>query len=231
MFEVVLVRHGQSVWNKENLFTGWKDVELSEKGIEEAIHAGELLKEHGYQFDEAYTSVLKRAIKTCWLALESSDQMFIPVTRAWQLNERHYGGLTGKNKKETAEKYGEEQLLKWRRSYSTLPPLLEEDNPYYQEMSDHYARVGIKNVPKAESLATTVDRLVPFWENDIAPKIKAGKKILIAAHGNSLRALIKHIANISEEDIIKLEIPTGSPLVYKLDEKLNAVESFYLKDL
>lgn len=230
MFEIVFVRHGQSEWNKQNLFTGWMDVSLSEQGIEEAKQAGILLKEKGYQFDEAYTSVLKRAIKTCWLILENSNQMFVPVTRAWELNERHYGDLTGKDKKETADKYGEEQLLKWRRSYDTLPPLMDESNPYFKEMSEHYKKVGLTDVPAAESLKTTVERLIPFWENVLAPKVKNGKKLLIAAHGNSLRALIKHIQKINEEEIVKLEIPTGRPLVYKLDENLNVVDHYYLKD-
>jgi 2,3-bisphosphoglycerate-dependent phosphoglycerate mutase len=231
MFEVLLVRHGQSEWNKMNLFTGWKDVSLSDQGIVEAKEAGELIKKHGLDFDQAYTSVLKRAIKTCWLILEGSDQMFIPVTRAWQLNERHYGALQGKNKKEAADEYGADQVLKWRRSFSTLPPLYKDEDPDYIELKKHYKRVGIENVPKAESLASTIDRLVPYWESEIAPKIKAGKKIIIAAHGNSLRALIKHIADINEDDILKLEIPTGSPLVYKLDANLKALDSYYLKDL
>jgi 2,3-bisphosphoglycerate-dependent phosphoglycerate mutase len=229
--EIVLIRHGQSVWNKENLFTGWVDVDLSKQGVKEAVEAGQALNEHGYTFDTVYTSVLKRAIKTCNYVLEEIDELHHNVIHAWELNERHYGGLQGKNKKETAEKFGEEQLKLWRRSYDTLPPLCEDSDELYQAQVKKYQVIGLNDVPRAESLKTTVDRLVPYWENEIAPRVKAGEKIMITAHGNSLRALIKHIAGISDDEILGLEIPTGSPVVYKLDDNLKATDSFYIKDL
>jgi len=228
--KIVLLRHGESVWNKENRFTGWTDVDLSEKGLQEAKNAGRLLREAGFEFDMAYTSVLKRAIRTLWMTLDELDQMWIPVIRDWHLNERHYGALQGLNKAETAEKYGDEQVLVWRRSYDTPPPALTTDDPRFPGHEKRYADLSDSERPLTECLKDTVDRFVPFYENEIMPKMREGKSILIAAHGNSLRALVKYLDNISDEDIVSLNIPTGMPLVYELDEDLKAVRSYYLGD-
>lgn len=228
MYKLVLIRHGESQWNKENRFTGWKDVDLSEKGVEEAHAAGKLLKAEGFEFDEAYTSVLKRAIRTLWITLDELDRMWLPVTKSWLLNERHYGALQGLNKAETAAQYGDEQVLIWRRSYDVPPPEMEETDERYLGNDPRYA--GITDFPKTECLKDTVARVVPYWESDIAPKIKAGKRLIIAAHGNSLRSLVKFLDNIPDDEIVGLNIPTGIPLVYELDEDLKPVRSYYLGD-
>lgn len=230
MKKLVLVRHGQSLWNKENRFTGWYDVELSEQGIEEAKAAGKLLKEEGFQFDIAYTSVLKRAIKTLWLIMEELDQMWLPVVRHWRLNERHYGGLQGLNKAETREKHGDEQVHVWRRSYDTPPPALTKDDPRWQGNDPRYANIDGDGVPLSECLKDTVDRFLPYWHDVIAPDIKAGKNVIVAAHGNSLRALVKYLDGISDEAISELNIPTGIPLVYELDDDLKPIRNYYLGD-
>ncbi|MDR1732853.1 MAG: 2,3-diphosphoglycerate-dependent phosphoglycerate mutase [Synergistaceae bacterium] len=230
MYKIVLVRHGESAWNKENRFTGWTDVPLSEKGIAEARDAGKLLKKEGFVFDMAYTSVLKRAIKTLWLVLEEMDMMWIPVVRSWRLNERHYGALQGLNKAETAAKYGDDQVKIWRRSYDVRPPLLTKDDERHPSGDPRYASLKAGEIPDGECLADTVARAVPYWENTIVPEIRSGKKILIAAHGNSLRALVKYLDNISEEEIVELNIPTGAPLVYELNEDMKPVGHRYLGD-
>ncbi|MDR3331694.1 MAG: 2,3-diphosphoglycerate-dependent phosphoglycerate mutase [Synergistaceae bacterium] len=230
MYKIVLLRHGESDWNKENRFTGWTDVPLSEKGISEAKSAGALLKKEGMSFDAAFTSVLKRAIKTLWLALEEMDEMWIPTTFTWRLNERHYGSLQGLNKAETAEKYGDDQVKIWRRSYDVRPPLLDKSDERYPARDPRYASLAPDEIPAGECLADTVARVVPYWKGVIAPEIKAGKKIVIAAHGNSLRALVKHLDNIPEADILELNIPTGVPLVYELDSELRPVSHSYLGD-
>ena len=229
-FKLVLLRHGESVWNKENRFTGWTDVDLSDKGRAEAKESGAVLKKEGFTFDIAYTSVLKRAIRTLWIVLDELDQMWVPVVRDWRLNERHYGGLQGLNKSETAQKYGEEQVLVWRRSYATCPPELTKDDPRYPGHDPRYRNLSEKDLPLTESLDSTVKRFVPYWENEIAQQVKAGKKVVIAAHGNSLRALVKHLDNLSEEEVLKLNIPTGIPLVYELDKDLKPVKHYYLGD-
>ncbi len=230
MHKLVLIRHGQSEWNKENRFTGWKDVDLSDKGRNEAKAAGKLLKAEGLTFDEAYTSVLKRAIRTLDIILDEMDLMWIPVTKTWLLNERHYGALQGLNKAETAAQYGEEQVLIWRRSYDTLPTLLEETDERWLGKDPRYAGIEPEKFPKAEALKETVERVVPYYETEIAPKIKLGKRLLIAAHGNSLRALVKYLDHKSDEDIVHYNIPTGIPLVYELDENLKPTKSYYLGD-
>jgi len=230
MYKVVLLRHGESQWNKENRFTGWTDVDLSEKGTTEAQAGGKLLKDEGYTFDIAFTSVLKRAIRTLWIALSELDLMWIPVVRDWRLNERHYGALQGLNKAETAEKYGDEQVLIWRRSYDTPPPALEKDDERYPGNDPRYADLTDEELPLNECLKDTVARFLPFWHETIAPAIKSGKKVIIAAHGNSLRALVKYLDGISDEEILKLNIPTGLPLVYELDENLKPIKSYYLGD-
>lgn len=230
MYKIVLIRHGESQWNKENRFTGWKDVELSEKGNLEAIEAGKLLKAEGFVFDKAYTSVLKRAIKTLWHTLEGLDLMWIPVERAWQLNERHYGALQGLNKAETAQKFGDEQVLIWRRSYDTPPPALEKSDERYPGNDPRYASLTPEQLPVSECLKDTVARVLPYWNEKIVPEIKAGKRLIIAAHGNSLRALVKYLDNISDDEILKLNIPTGIPLVYELDKDLKPISSKYLGD-
>jgi 2,3-bisphosphoglycerate-dependent phosphoglycerate mutase len=230
MHKLVLLRHGESVWNKENLFTGWTDVDLSEKGVNEAKSAGKLLKEDGYIFDIAYTSVLKRAIRTLWLALEEMDQCWLPIINTWRLNERHYGALQGLNKAETAEKYGDDQVLVWRRSYATPPPALEPDDERYPGHDLRYRDVAPADLPTSECLKDTVDRFLPYWHDTVAPAIKSGKRVIIAAHGNSLRALVKYLDNISEEEITGLNIPTGIPLVYELDEELKPIKHYYLGD-
>ncbi|MBN2655175.1 MAG: 2,3-diphosphoglycerate-dependent phosphoglycerate mutase [Nitrospirae bacterium] len=230
MIKLVLLRHGESVWNKENRFTGWTDVDLSVKGSEEAKKAGQLLKDGGYTFDIAYTSVLKRAIRTLWTALDEMDLMWIPVVRSWRLNERHYGGLQGLNKSETAAKYGEEQVLIWRRSFDIPPPALTKDDPRYPGSDPRYSTLSEAELPLTESLKDTIARFVPYWEETIAPSVKAGKKVLIAAHGNSLRALVKHLDSISDKDIVEVNIPTGIPLVYELDDNLKPLNRYYLGD-
>lgn len=230
MHKLVLIRHGESEWNKENRFTGWKDVDLSEQGKAEAHAAGKLLKAEGFAFDEAYTSVLKRAIRTLWIILDEMDLMWIPETKSWLLNERHYGGLQGLNKAETAAQYGDEQVLIWRRSYDTLPPELLETDERYAGKEARYAGIEAGKFPKAEALKETVARVVPFFETEIMPKIKEGKKLIIAAHGNSLRALVKYLNAISDEDIIQYNIPTGIPLVFEFDENFKPVNSYYLGD-
>ena len=228
MHKLVLIRHGESEWNKENRFTGWKDVDLSEKGIEEAHAAGKLLKAEGFTFDEAYTSVLKRAIRTLWIILSEMDLMWIKQTKSWKLNERHYGGLQGLDKAETAAKYGEDQVKIWRRSYDIPPPDLDSTDERYLGNDRRYASVA--DFPKTECLKDTVTRVVPYWESEIAPKIKDGKRLIIAAHGNSLRALVKHLDQISDNEIVNLNIPTGVPLVYELDSELKPIKSYYLGD-
>lgn len=228
MYKVVLLRHGESTWNKENRFTGWTDVDLSEKGLAEAKKAGEVLNSEGYKFDIAYTSVLKRAIRTLWITLDELDLMWIPVIRNWRLNERHYGALQGLNKAETAEKFGEEQVKIWRRSYDTPPSALEITDDRYPGKDPRYAELKDEELPVTECLKDTVARFVPYWEETIAPMVRSGKKVLITAHGNSLRALVKYLDNVGEKDIIELNIPTGIPLVYELDEKLNPIKHYYL---
>jgi len=230
MQKLVLVRHGQSEWNKENRFTGWKDVDLSEQGREEAKLAGKLLKAKGFTFDEAYTSVLKRAIRTLWIILDEMDLMWISETKSWLLNERHYGALEGLNKAETAAQHGEEQVLIWRRSYDIPTSELLETDERWLGRDPRYLGIEAGKFPKAEALKHTVERVIPFYQTEIAPKIKAGKRIIIAAHGNSLRALVKYLDTISDEDIVHRNIPTGIPLVYELDEDLKPTKSYYLGD-
>ncbi len=229
-FKLVLLRHGESTWNKENRFTGWTDVDLSEKGRQEAQEAGRVLKKEGYAFDVAYTSVLKRAIRTLWIVLDEMDLMWLPVHRSWRLNERHYGALQGLNKSETAQKFGEEQVKIWRRSYNICPPALEKTDERYPGRDPRYAGMDPKDIPLTESLESTVKRFLPYWKETIVPDVKAGKRVLITAHGNSLRALVKHLDKISEEEIISLNIPTGIPLVYELDKDLNPLKHYYLGD-
>ncbi len=230
MYKLVLLRHGQSQWNLENRFTGWTDVDLTEQGKQEAETAGKLFLEEGYTFDLAYTSVLKRAIRTLWIVLDKMDLMWIPVTRSWKLNERHYGALQGLNKAETAKKHGAEQVKIWRRSYATPPPPLSEDDERLPAKDARYAGIPKNQLPAAEALKHTVDRFLPYWFDQIVPSIKAGKKVLICAHGNSLRALVMHLDNISEDDILELNIPTGIPLVYELDADLKPIKHYYLGD-
>jgi len=230
MHRVVLLRHGESIWNQENRFTGWTDVDLSDKGQDEALAAGRLLKEGGYTFDIAYTSVLKRAIRTCWIALDELDLLWIPVPRNWRLNERHYGALQGLDKAETAARHGEAQLKIWRRSYDTPPPALDLDDPRHPGRDRRYADLGPDELPRTESLKDTVARFLPYWKETIAPAIQSGKRVLIAAHGNSLRALVKYLDNVSDQDIVELNIPTGIPLVYELDVSLAPIRNYYLGD-
>jgi len=230
MHKLVLLRHGESTWNKENRFTGWTDVDLSEQGVEEAREAGRILKERGYTFDVAYTSVLKRAIRTLWIVLDEMDLMWIPVQRDWRLNERHYGALQGLNKAETAKKYGERQVKIWRRSYDVRPPALEESDPRYPGGDPRYRDLQKAQTPLAECLKDTVERFLPCWHDLIAPSVRSGKRVLIAAHGNSLRALVKYLDRIPDEDIVGLNIPTGIPLVYELDDELKPIRNYYLGD-
>jgi 2,3-bisphosphoglycerate-dependent phosphoglycerate mutase len=225
--KLVLLRHGESQWNRENRFTGWTDVDLSEAGVVEARKAGRQLKADGYAFDIAYTSVLKRAVRTLWIALEELDQLWLPEVKDWRLNERHYGALQGLNKAEMAGKYGEKQVLVWRRSYDTPPPPLDASDPRYEAGDPRYA--GIK-VPLTECLKDTVARVVPYWEQEIAPAIRSGRRVLIAAHGNSLRALVKHLDDIPDDKIVSLNIPTAAPLVYELDDNLKPLKQYYLGD-
>jgi len=230
MMKVVLLRHGESDWNKQNRFTGWTDVDLSEKGIAEAKEGARVLKEQGYTFDIAYTSVLKRAIRTLWIVMDEMDLMWIPVYRSWRLNERHYGALQGLNKAETAEKYGEAQVKVWRRSYDIRPPALEPTDPRYPGFDPRYKSLSQQELPLTECLKDTVARFLPYWHEVIAPAVKTGQRVIIAAHGNSLRALVKYLDNIPEQDIVELNIPTGMPLVYELDQDLKPLRSYYLGD-
>jgi 2,3-bisphosphoglycerate-dependent phosphoglycerate mutase len=230
MLKLVLIRHGESICNRENRFGGWIDTDLSENGIEEAKEAASRLKESGYSFDVAFTSVLKRAIRTLWIILDEMDLMWIPVYRSWRLNERFYGGLQGLNKAETAAKYGEEQVLIWRRSFDVRPPGVEKSDQWYPGNSRRYQDLKEEELPLTESLKDTRDRVLPYWHETIAPTIRAGKRVLISAHGNSLRALVKYLDNISDQDVMKLNIPTGIPLVYELDSDLCVLNSSYLAD-
>ncbi len=228
--KLVLLRHGESIWNKENRFTGWTDVDLTERGIEEAKQAGRTLKEAGYTFDIGYTSVLKRAIRTHFLALDEMDLLWIPMERSWRLNERHYGALQGLNKAETAAKFGDEQVLIWRRSYAIPPPPLTKDDPRYPGNDPRYADLDENDIPVTECLKDTVERFLPYWHETIAPTVRSGKRVLVTAHGNSFRALVKYLDNVSDEDIVELNIPTGIPLVYELDENLKPITHYYLGD-
>ena len=230
MHKLVLLRHGESTWNKENRFTGWTDVDLTEQGRQEAKAAGQVLKKDGFSFDLAYCSVMKRALRTLWIVLDELDELWIPVEKTWRLNERHYGGLQGLNKSETAAQYGEDQVLVWRRSYDIPPPPLEKSDERYPGHDPRYRDVPAADLPLTECLKDTVDRFLPYWHEVIAPQVKAGKKVVIAAHGNSLRALVKYLDDLSEEEVLKLNIPTGIPLVYELDEHLKPVKSYYLGD-
>ena len=230
MHKLVLIRHGESTWNLENRFTGWTDVDLTSTGIEQAKNAGRLLKAEGYEFDLAYTSVLKRAIRTLWLTLDEMDRTWLPVEHSWRLNERHYGGLQGLNKAETAKQYGDDQVLVWRRSYDTPPPALEATDPRSERGDIRYANLKDGEVPLTECLKDTVARVIPFWNDSIAPTIRSGKRVVIAAHGNSIRALIKYLDNISDDDIVGLNIPNGIPLVYELDDNLKPIRHYYLGD-
>jgi 2,3-bisphosphoglycerate-dependent phosphoglycerate mutase len=230
MKRLVLLRHGESEWNRQNRFTGWTDVPLNEKGIQEATEAGRTLREEGYVFDVAYTSVLTRAIKTLWIVLEEMDLMWIPLRRSWRLNERHYGALQGLNKAETAERHGQEQTLIWRRSYDTPPPALTPDDERHPGKDPRYADLSPEEIPLTECLKDTVERFLPYWHNTIAPDVETGKRVLIAAHGNSLRALVKYLDNISDEEIVGLNIPTGIPQVYELDDDLVPIRHYYLGD-
>lgn len=230
MYKLVLMRHGESQWNLENRFTGWGDVDLTEAGRQQAWDAGKLLAEKGYAFDLAFSSVLKRAIRTLWITLDSLEQMYVPVHNNWRLNERHYGNLQGLNKAETAAKFGDEQVLIWRRAYAIAPEPMPLDDPRHPKFDARYARLTPEQLPATECLKDTVERVLPFWNDSIAPAVKSGRRVLVAAHGNSLRALIKHIDNVSDEDIVNLNIPTGQPLVYELDEALKPIRNYYLAD-
>lgn len=228
MKKLVLLRHGESIWNKENRFTGWTDVDLTPKGLEEARSAGQLLRDNGFHFDVAYTSVLKRAIRTLWVALDQMDQMWVPIHLTWRLNERHYGALQGLNKAETAARFGDQQVLLWRRSYDIQPPALTTNDERFPGFDPRYNHLAKQDIPVTESLKDTVARFLPFWNQTIAPQVKLGQRVIIAAHGNSLRALIKYLDNISDEDIVSYNIPTGVPLVYELDDNLKSMRSYYL---
>lgn len=230
MYKVVLFRHGESQWNLDNRFTGWTDVDLTENGRAEAVRAGQLLKEAGFKFDIAFTSVLTRAIRTLWGVLDEMDQMYIPIHPDWRLNERHYGALQGLNKAETAAEYGDEQVLIWRRAYAIAPPELEKSDPRWPGNEERYSHIPKDLLPTTECLKDTVERVIPYWEETIVPCIQAGKNVVIAAHGNSLRALIKHLDHISDEAIVNLNIPTAQPLVYELDENMKPIRSYYLGD-
>jgi 2,3-bisphosphoglycerate-dependent phosphoglycerate mutase len=230
MYKIVLLRHGESTWNKENRFTGWTDVDLTEKGEEEARTAGVLMKAAGLEFDLAFTSVLTRAVRTLWIALQTMDMVWIPILNSWRLNERHYGALQGLNKAETAEKYGDEQVLIWRRSYDTQPPKLTKDDERYPGFDRRYADLTPEELPLSECLKDTVVRFLPYWNDEIVPVIKSGKRVLIVAHGNSLRALVKYLDHVSDDEIVGLNIPTGVPLVYELDDELKSIRSYYLGD-
>ncbi len=231
MKKIVLLRHGESTWNKENRFTGWTDVDLTPKGLQEAQVAGQLLREHGFTFDIAYTSVLKRAIRTLWITLDEMDQMWIPIHHTWRLNERHYGALQGLNKAETAAKYGDDQVLIWRRSYDARPPALTMDDDRYPGTDPRYKHLSQDEIPLTECLKDTVARFLPYWNTTIAPQIQTGKSVIIVAHGNSLRALVKYLDNMSEEEILNCNIPTGVPLVYELDDNMKPIQNYYLGNL
>ncbi|BEP67111.1 MULTISPECIES: 2,3-diphosphoglycerate-dependent phosphoglycerate mutase [unclassified Variovorax] len=230
MHKLVLIRHGESTWNLENRFTGWTDVDLTETGVEQAKQAGRLLKAEGYDFDVAYTSVLKRATRTLWHTLDELDRTWLPVVHSWRLNERHYGGLQGLNKAETAKKYGDEQVLVWRRSYSTPPPPLEADDPRSERSDVRYAKLAPEQIPLTECLKDTVARVLPFWNESMAPAIRTGRRLVVAAHGNSIRALVKYLDGISDDAIVGLNIPNGIPLVYELDDDLKPLRHYYLGD-
>jgi len=230
MHKLVLLRHGESTWNRENLFTGWTDVDLSEKGIQEAHEAGRLLLQEGYKFDAAYTSVLKRAIRTLWITLDEMDLMWIPIHHTWRLNERHYGALQGLNKAETAEKYGEAQVKLWRRSYDIPPPPLTRDDERFPGHDPRYQDLAPEDIPLTESLKDTVARTLPYWHETIAPAVRSGQRAIVAAHGNSLRGLVKYLDNVSDQEIVELNIPTGIPLVYELDQDLRPIRHYYLGD-
>ena len=230
MKRVVLLRHGESIWNQENRFTGWYDVDLADKGLHEAREAGRSMKKQGFVFDLAYTSVLKRAIRTLWLALDEMDLMWIPVTQSWRLNERHYGALQGLNKAETAAKFGDEQVLVWRRSYDIPPPALDKGDSRYPGQDPRYAGLSDRELPLTECLKDTVERFLPYWHETIAPQVKAGKRVIITAHGNSLRALVKYLDGVNDQDIVGLNIPTGIPLIYELDDDLKPIRNYYLGD-
>ena len=230
MFKLVLLRHGESQWNLENRFTGWTDVDLTEKGRQEARAAGELLRNEGYAFDIAYASVLKRAIRTLWIALDAMDRMWLPVVHSWRLNERHYGALQGLNKAETAARYGEQQVLVWRRAYAVAPDALTPDDPRWAGRDPRYKHLQPHEIPATECLRDTVARVIPFWKDSIAPAISRGRRVVVAAHGNSLRALIKYLDNVSDDDIVGLNIPTARPLVYELDAELRPIRHYYLGD-
>jgi 2,3-bisphosphoglycerate-dependent phosphoglycerate mutase len=230
MHTLVLLRHGESTWNLENRFTGWTDVDLSLKGVQEAHEAARLLKEGGYDLDVAFTSVLRRAIRTLWIVMDDMDRMWLPVQRSWRLNERHYGALQGLNKAETAAKYGEQQVLVWRRSYADPPPPMSPDDERYPGRDRRYAALRPEEIPRGESLKDTVARFLPYWHSAIAPSVRAGERVLIAAHGNSLRALVKYLDNVSDNEIVGLNIPTGVPLVYELDSDLKPLRHYYLGD-
>lgn len=229
-YKIVLLRHGESTWNQENRFTGWTDVDLSEKGLAEAKNAGVLLKEAGYTFDVAHTSLLRRAIRTLWIVSETLDLLWIPVSKHWRLNERHYGSLQGLNKAETVEKYGEEQVHTWRRSYATPPPVLAMEDPTHPSHDPRYKDLSASEVPSSESLENVVTRFLPYWEETIIPDLRAGKRVLVAAHGNSIRALVKHLDAMSDDEIADLNIPTGVPLVYELDQNFKPIRHYYLGD-
>lgn len=229
IYKVVLIRHGESEWNKDNKFTGWYDADLSQKGIEEAQLAGDLLKENGFTFDKSYTSVLKRAICTLHIVLNRLNQLWIPTEKSWRLNERHYGALQGLNKSETAEKYGKDQVHAWRRSFITSPPELKDSDKRHPKWDIRYSSLNTTYLPCSESLKKTVHRVIPYWEKVVLPEIKRGKRIVIVAHGNSLRSLVKHIDNISDEEIIELNIPTGKPLIYEFNKDIKSIKHYYLK--
>jgi 2,3-bisphosphoglycerate-dependent phosphoglycerate mutase len=230
MIKLVLLRHGESIWNLENRFTGWTDVDLTPKGLEEAKEAGRLLNEGGYTFDVAYTSLLKRAIRTLWITMDGMDLMWLPVYRSWRLNERHYGALQGLNKAETAAQYGDQQVLVWRRSFSDPPPPLTPDDPRHPSHDRRYANISKEELPLAESLKDTIARFLPYWHGTIVPDLRAGKRVLIVAHGNSLRALVKHLDQVPDDEIVGMNIPTGIPLVYELEDDLRTIRSYYLGD-
>ena len=230
MKKIVLLRHGESIFNKENRFTGWTDVDLSAKGLEEAKNCGRLLLKEHFVFDVAFTSVLKRAIRTLWITLDEMDQMWIPINNSWRLNERHYGSLQGLNKAETAAKYGEEQILIWRRSYDIQPPALTPDDKRYPGLDPRYKNLIKQEVPFTECLKDTVNRFLPYWKESIVPLIQSGQRVIIVAHGNSLRALVKYLDNMSDQDVLKLNIPTGIPLIYELDDNLKPIQNYYLGD-
>lgn len=230
MYQIVLIRHGESLWNKENRFTGWQDIDLSEVGMAEAKKAGSALRKEGFSFDRAYTSVLKRALRTCWMVLDEMDLLWIPVDKTWRLNERHYGALQGLNKSETAEKHGEEQVKIWRRSYDTPPPAMESSDPRHPSHDPRYKNVPRNEIPNGESLKDTVARFLPFWNEEVVPEIRRDKKVLLVAHGNSLRALVQHLEHLSQAEIMELNLPTGIPLVYDLDKDLNVINKRFVGD-